>query len=117
MDDETYRAMLQHVAGVNSAKDLTDTGRVKVLEYFKSTGFKGSKPYPGRPHNADSKAANARRLSKIEALLADAQRPWSYALSIAKRMYKKDKLEFCTGEQLSGIIVALVKDAKKREEA
>jgi phage gp16-like protein len=134
MDDDTYRELLTSIVsngdearlltaegkikwfnGDISAKHLTGTGLNAVIECFKTAGFKGSKQYKGKPHNADSSAANARRLSKVEALLADADRPWSYAIAIAKQMYKKEKLEFCTGEELGGIITALVKDAAKRE--
>ncbi|WP_031438203.1 gp16 family protein [Methylobacter tundripaludum] len=115
MDDDTYRAMLKQVAGVNSASELTEKTRAKVLDHLKKVGFKASK-HKGRPHNLDTKAGNAKQLSKIEALLADAGRPWAYAASMAKRMYKKDALEFCSGTELAGIIAALVKDAKKREE-
>lgn len=117
LDVDTYRAMLKQVAGVNSASDLTAKGRKDVLEHLKKCGFKGSKTHKGRPHNLDTKAGNAKQLSKIEALLADAGRPWAYAASMAKRMYKKDALEFCDGTELAGIIAALSKDAKKREEA
>jgi phage gp16-like protein len=116
MDDDTYRAMLHQVVGVNSAGDLTAQGRSKVLEHLKKAGFKGSKTRKGRPHNIDTQAGNAKQLKKIEALLADAGRPWAYAASMAKRMYKKDALEFCDGTQLAGIIAALSKDAKKRKE-
>ncbi|MDI1231360.1 MAG: regulatory protein GemA [Methylobacter sp.] len=114
MDDDTYRAMLMQVAGVNSAKDLTDFDRTKVLEHLKKVDFKGAKTFKGRPHNAGTQAANAKQLGKIEALLADAGRPWAYAASMAKRMYKKDALEFCGGRELAGIIAALSKDAAKR---
>ncbi|MDO9141471.1 MAG: regulatory protein GemA [Methylobacter sp.] len=114
LDDDTYRALLMQLAGVNSAKDLTSAGRASVLEHLKKVGFKGSKVYKGRPHNAGTKAANAKQLGKIEALLADAGRPWAYALALAKRMYKKDALEFCDGRELAGIIAALAKDAAKR---
>jgi phage gp16-like protein len=115
LDDDTYREMLMQVAGVNSAKDLTDISRAKVLEHLKTVGFKGTKQFKGKPHNIGTKANNAARLSKIEALLADSGRPWAYATAMAWRMYKKHKLEFCSGTELGGIITALVKDAAKRE--
>lgn len=135
LDDDTYRALLRRVIdlnplhitalgktkafeGVISAKYLTSLGRAAVLSHFKSSGFAGKKAYPGRPHNTDSKTANtAAQLRKIEALLADAKRPWAYAVSMAKHMYKKDTLTFCNSQELAGLIAALVKDAKKREAA
>ena len=101
--------------GVTSAKYLTEAGRHAVLEHLKAAGFKGGKDYPGRPHSTDSKtAANAAQLKKIEALLTDAGRPWTYATGMAWHMYKKHKLEFCSGRELTGIITALVKDQQKR---
>lgn len=114
LDDETYRAMLNNVCGVNSSKDLTPKGRAMVLEHLKKSGFVESKR-KGEPHNKNSQSANAPRIKKIGALLADAGRDWDYALNMAKHMYKKDALEFCTGDELSGIITALVKDKGKRE--
>lgn len=134
MDDDTYRAMLKTIIdkdpahflsvegrtkrseGVISAKYLTESGRHAVLEHLKNAGFNGGKTYPGRPHNTDSKTAStAAQLKKVEALLADAGRPWDYALNMAWHMYKKHKLEFCNSRELTGIITALVKDQKKRE--
>jgi len=112
LDDDTYRAMLQQVASVNSAGELAAEQRGKVLEHLKNAGFKGSKTHKGRPHNTDK----VKQLKKIEALLADSGRPWSYAAAMAKHMYKKEALAFCDATELGGIIAALVKDAKKREE-
>ena len=60
-----------------------------------------------------SSSDRAAKLGKIEALLAEASRPWEYAHSLAKRMYKIDALEFCDHAQLTGVITALVKDAQR----
>lgn len=112
MDDETYRAMLQSVAGVTSAKDLDAEARRKVLDHLRSCGMKfkrSSTPrYPGKPHNMDA------QLEKIEALLADMNLPWSYADAMAKRMYKVDRIAWLKDQkQYQGIITALVKKQKK----
>lgn len=105
LDDETYKQMLWSVARVESSKDLDAAGRRAVLEHLKARGFKSKKPktFPGRPHNTDSNP----QLKKIEALLADAKRPWSYADAMAKRMFNVDRIAFCNGEQLGKIIAAL----------
>lgn len=113
MDDDTYRAMLQQVGGVASSKDLSAMGRANVLEHLKSHGFDSKKHIPKKPNNL----SRSRQMGKIEALLADAGRPWAYAISMAKHMYKKERLEFCGGDELSGIIAALVKDQEKRRKA
>jgi phage gp16-like protein len=114
MDDDTYRQMLWTVARVNSSKDLDEGGRRRVLEHMRAIGFKGKQPggnsYPGRPHNIETNP----QLKKIEAVLADARRPWSYADSLAKRMFHVDRIAFCNPDQLQRIIAALSYDQKRR---
>lgn len=120
MDDETYRNMLFTVARVHSAADLDAGGRAAVLDHLKASGFKPKKPantrrnYPGRPHNINT-GGRGPYLKKIEAFLADAGRPWSYARGIAKKMFHVDQLEFCTPGQLRKIVAALEYDARRRE--
>ncbi|WP_416053111.1 gp16 family protein [Cupriavidus basilensis] len=110
MDDDAYRAMLQSVGGVSSSKDLTALGAAKVLRHLEKCGFKplahvGRRPTP----TADRKPL----VGKIEALLAEAKRPWAYADSMASRMFKVDKLDWCTPDQLWRIAAALQKDANR----
>lgn len=110
LDDDTYREILRAVGGVESSKDLSPLGRAKVLEYLKTKGFTGKKAaYPGRPNTTDGRP----QLKKIEALLAEAKRPWSYAVAIAEQMFKKKRLEWCDSNELSGVIAALIKDAER----
>jgi phage gp16-like protein len=113
MDDDTYRAMLKQLTGFPSSKDLNAFERRKVLEHLKKAGFKGN--HPGKPHNLPSNSPRAAKLGKIEALLADGKKPWAYAVAIARRMYGKERLEFCADDELTGIIAALVKEQKKRQ--
>lgn len=113
LDDDTYRDMLWAVARVRSAKDLDFAGRKRVLDHLRAVGFKAAKPrraFPGRPHNCDQHP----QLRKIEALLADARRPWSYADGMAKRMYGKERVAFCDPAKWQGLIAALVKDQARR---
>lgn len=115
MDDETYRAMLLTIGGVKSSKDLNNEGLNKVINHLEKAGavFTRPKKHGRKPHSLPSGSERAPKLAKIEALLAEAGRPWEYAIAMAKRMYNKDALEFCGHEQLSGIIAALVKNAKR----
>jgi phage gp16-like protein len=53
------------------------------------------------------------QLQKIHALLTTQGKPFEYALGIAKQMYKKQALEFCTPQELRGVIAALVKAGEK----
>jgi phage gp16-like protein len=115
MDDDTYRAMLLTIGGVKSSKDLTPEGIDQVVRHLEKCGakFAAAKKHGRKPHNLPSGSDRAPKMSKIEALLAEAGRPWEYAVAMAKHMYDKDNLEFCDHAQLSGIIAALVKNAKR----
>lgn len=115
MDDDTYRAMLLTIGGVKSSKDLSPEGIDKVVRHLEKCGakFTVAKKAGRTPHNLNSESSRAALMSKIEALLAEALRPWDYAKAMALHMYKKQALEFCSGKELMGIITALVKNAKR----
>ncbi|MCI0621444.1 MAG: regulatory protein GemA [Acidobacteria bacterium] len=64
LSDDIYRGILLQVGGVESAKDLEEAGRAKVLDHFRQLGFeydggkhkprgKAIPAYPGRPTNMD----------------------------------------------------------------
>lgn len=52
-------------------------------------------------------------LSKIEAMLADARRPWKYAHRIAEQMHGVNRLEWCNEKQIHDIVSALVYDQRR----
>lgn len=110
-----YRCMLWAVARVRSSKDLDFAGRKRVREHLEACGYqakRGAKPFPGRPHNTDIHP----QLRKIEALLADAKRPWAYADAIAQKLTGgvKVKVAFCDADEWQRIIAALVFDQRRR---
>lgn len=113
-----YRDMLWAQAKVESAAQLDGRGRAKVIAHLAALvdGAAGRRQaaYCERPHNADAYRRQA--LQKIEALLTDAQLPWSYARAIMARQTRgrKQALEFCDGAELSGIVAALEKAAIRR---
>jgi phage gp16-like protein len=112
-----YRCMLWAIGRVHSAADLDHAGRQRVLDHLKACGFKAkarapAKGFPGRPHNADQQP----QILKIEALLADAGRPWSYADAMAARMFSKERVAFCNPDEWQRIIAALVIDQRRRKE-
>jgi phage gp16-like protein len=109
-----YRSMLWTIARVRSSKDLDFAGRKRVREHLEACGYQsrpGTKPFPGRPHNADRHP----QLRKIEALLADAKRPWAYADGMAEKMFGKARVAFCDTAEWQAIIAALVKDQQRRK--
>ena len=116
----SYRSMLWVVARVTSASKLDDYGRRKVIQHLIKCGARFNKPgnkkqhHPGAPHNIDSDDRGP-KLRKIEAMLAEAGRPWAYADSMAKGMYRKDKIALCGHDELTAIITAMMQDAKRHD--
>jgi phage gp16-like protein len=106
-DDETYRAVLDAQTGLDSAAKLDRPQRLKVIQYLQTQ--LGKTLHEGKPHNT----AQNGQLQKIEALLTVQQKEWAYAHAIAKRMYNKANLTFCTPLELRGVITALVKQGAK----
>jgi len=109
MDDDTYRDLLAQLTHKRSAALLSNTERFHVIQHLRRAVPKQAH-YRNRPNNTDSNA----QMRKIEALLAEAHYPWSYAKKIAQQMYGKQQLEFLNSIELTGIITALIKDAKKQ---
>lgn len=116
LDDERYRSELARIAGVRSAKELTERQAEAVLKEFQRMGWmpRPSKRNAGRPHNFAAPAM-PEMITKIGALLADMQLPWSYADAIAKQMFGIQRCGWVRKPgQLKGIIAALHVEQEKR---
>ena len=116
LDDDMYRDILKQCCGVESSAELDQPNRRKLLAFFRGRGWGRKDHRQNRPKNMNV-PDRSRLLKKIEALLTEARRPWSYADGIAKKICKVDSLTFCKPEHLSKIIVALVLDAKRNGRA
>ncbi|MEX3628767.1 MAG: regulatory protein GemA [Burkholderia sp.] len=68
LDDETYRAMLRSVAGVDSARNLSPTGATAVLRHLEHSGFKPTTPARRPRPAASARAAVDPQSNKIRAL-------------------------------------------------
>lgn len=106
LDEAMYRGLLEQVAGVTSAKDLDAGARTKVIEYMRSKGA-----FPGDRHTAP--AREKPELRKIRAMLRADEKPVSYGDAIAKRMWRRDRLEWCSREELRAVIAALTIDRRR----
>lgn len=126
MDDDTYIAMLQNLIGVVTCENATPTQLQKVIDSLVKKGavLTNRKNYGRRPNNISSTSpqSTAELLKKIEALLADAGRPWDYLTvasrypkSLLERLTGKQKLEFCDSTDLKKVISTLTYDAKRRK--
>lgn len=113
-----YRALLHTLTGVTSCKQLTGAGLDLVVDHLRKLMVAhGLQPKHHAKHPQRPKAPLPNRaalMGKIEAHLADAQRPWAYAHGMAKRMHQVDRLEFCNDAQLHAIVAALEYDQKRR---
>lgn len=116
LDDETYRAMLFTVARVRSSSELDHAGRAKVLDHLKSCGFKPKKNGFKTQAPKTAGASKTALISKVGALLAVLAKPWEYADGMAKKMFKVEKLIWCTPQQLHKLVAAL-EYAKARQVA
>ncbi|MEN9192815.1 regulatory protein GemA [Xanthomonas euvesicatoria] len=117
LDEATYRALLVRITGKDSAAKMTTEERALVIAEFVRLGFKDvqrtgrKRQWPGQPKNLDE----VPMLRKVQALLADAKRPWAYAHSTAKQMYGIDRVEFLNQDQLHRLVAALQVDANRRK--
>ncbi|MDD2998369.1 MAG: regulatory protein GemA [Candidatus Riflebacteria bacterium] len=114
LDDDIYRDILKQCCGVESSAELDQPNRRKLLAFFRGRGWGRQDHRQNRPKNMNV-PDRSRMLKKIEALLAEAKRPWAYADSLSKRICKVDSLAFCKPAQLGKIIAALTYDAKRHD--
>ena len=110
LDDSTYRAVIKNSTGKESSKDCTTPQLRKVLDALKTKGFAVT-PKETKPDVVD---VNQPMIDKIGALLADGGYPWAYAKGMAKKMYNKEDLRFCNGDELRGIVAALAYNKKRK---
>lgn len=111
LTEDTYRCLLERVTGHRSAADLDARQRRAVIDEFYRLGWKPkTHRRPGR-----MPASKSALTAKIEALLADAGRPWAYADGVARKVCKVDSVRFCDENQLRKIVAALVYDQRRRQ--
>jgi len=105
IEDWEYRQMLERLTGLSSCAQMQNFQLVCVLNELKRKGFKPtvSKKHVS-PNHSKSKDA---MIGKVAALLADNKLPWDYAHSMAKRMFKVDRVEWLDYDHLHKLIAAL----------
>lgn len=120
--DPEYRALLMRasadehgIGGIDSSANMTEAQHIAVLREMARLGFKAAdiatrkRFFPGKP-----KGQLSPMLGKVEALLADSKRPWSYAHGMAKRMFNVARVEWLNDHDLHSLVAALQVDAKRR---
>lgn len=114
-DDDTYRDVIYRLTGKSSSAHCNDAEGEKIINYMKEKGFEpvAKKRYGKKPRVAANRQTV---LNKIEALLADSDRPWAYAEQMAKHMFKKSYIVWLDDAQLTKLMQALIIDAKRRSQ-
>jgi len=110
MSDDEYRTVLDVKFGKGSASKLTMPQLSQLVAHFQTLGWEPA-PSRGKPKNPP--AERSALLSKVEAYLAEAGRPWSYADAMAKRICKVEKIAWCEPEDLAKIVAALEYDRRR----
>ena len=117
LDDDTYRAMLWTCARVSSSKDLDHAGRAAVIAHLKARGFKPKRNGFKSQAPANVKQSKVALISKIGALLTVLEKPWEYADGMARKMFKVEKLIWCTPQHLHKLVAALEYTKQRHENA
>lgn len=111
LNEDDYRALLQRLTGQTSAAGLTHRQRRDVLLDLQRLGAKGGSA-ESRPRPSQERSP---LLSKVQGLLGELGFPLAYADAIAKRQCQVERCEWCTPEQLRGVVAALWHQVKRRQ--
>ncbi|AKH39406.1 MULTISPECIES: gp16 family protein [Nitrosomonas] len=115
LDDDTYRDILWNIAQVRSSRDLNQASRKRVLEHLTAKGWQKKKPARAQQGKSPTTAiGKAPLMSKIGALLTEMQLPWTYANGISQQMFKVERVDWCTPQQLHKLVAALTYKAQKQ---
>lgn len=119
LDRSTYVALLQRVGGASSAADLDAKGRVQVLRELGRLAGDSDKhmsnaiALPDAPQNVRDEIASM--VAKIGAILAEIDKPWSYAHGTARKMFRAQRVEWLRADQLHRLVAALQISANRRK--
>lgn len=121
MDDDTYRAMLMGVAGVDSASKLDYNGMIKVLKHLRASGFnrvnEGKNEWAFVFKLTPSRQLYGKKIYRLAQRLGstDAPKSKAYIEGIASQMAGATKpLEFCCEDDLHKIVQALEVHCNRR---
>jgi phage gp16-like protein len=111
LDDGTYRDVLRRITGKDSSSKMLISELERVIYEFGNLGWKPSaaakSKHGKKPKVSTDKPNRQAVMDKIEAILTDMGLHWNYAHGIARGMHKKEKLDFCTDEELHKVMQGL----------
>lgn len=101
-DKSAYLALLAEHFHATTSSALNEAQLLTLLDLINGR-IGAPAPDPHRPACAE----DSPQLRKIDAQLRALGKRWAYAIGIAKQMYGRERIEWCTGPELGGIITAL----------
>lgn len=117
LDDQTYRAKLLEIGGVDSSSKLDQLGRARMIAYLKAAGWKPTATKGGskRPKRPTPAPENIKLCKRIRAqLISLGKLPDTYADGIAKQAFGVDLYEWCTSEQLHKLTAMLAAEQNRK---
>lgn len=117
LNEETYRALVERVSSAHgpAQRSSAQCSPAQLHAIADELRRLGGAPARGAHWRGRPKGTLSPQLAKIEALLADNRRPWTYAHAVARRICKVERVEWCSVEQLGKVIAALQIDANRRK--
>lgn len=117
LDDDTYRTILLNITQLKSCAQMSLVQLEAVYKNMQRLGFKAKSPAKAGRNRPNVISRRETVLRKIEALLAEASRPWAYADNTAKQMFAIERVEWLADEQLYKLMQALIIDAARQVKA
>lgn len=117
LDDQTYRAKLLELGGVDSSSKLDQQGRARVIAYLKAAGWKPTATKGGskRPKRPTPAPENVKLCKRIRAqLISLGKLPDTYADGISKQAFGVDFYEWCTPDQLHKVSAMLAAEQRRK---
>ncbi len=117
LSDDEFDEIKTGRIGVKSCKDMSLGQLRRLHRLMKAWGWEPTPHESAKASgmNRPAPVVKAMQMDKIGALLAEGDLPWSYADGIAQRMYRVERVRWCTPEELQSVIAALEKRKLKRD--
>ncbi len=112
LDDATYQALLQRIIGTDSCAGQSKEALQNVVDEMRRLGWKPKAAHGTTPNVSADKR---KLLGKIGAILADQKLHWNYAHGTAKKMFKRERVEWLTAAEMRKLVAALSKHQQRQQ--
>ncbi|WP_170113245.1 gp16 family protein [Ahniella affigens] len=116
LDDDTYRDMLHRVTGKRSCADM-NTVQLEAVSRELDRLQGNARPQSLANGPVTIQEGCRAMMTKVERLLISRDRQWEYAHSMARHMFKVDRVEWLRPADLHKLVAALEIDSRRRSKA